>query len=452
MLSPERRESLKHMYELVGTHSAVKLCRWQKSMLRGQGGCYKWTCYGIASHRCMEATPSLGCANKCTFCWRLNTNPTIKEWNFETDEPRNLVAQMLDTHVGLVHDNRGLPGATTDRLAEAKKPVHCALSLVGEPIIYPRINEFLDELHVRGVSSFLVNNGQFPEQIATLRPITQLYLSVDAATKEKMRELDRPIFSDFWERFNRSVRLMAARPERAVFRLTMVEGYNMDDSDVQHHANLIATGKPGLIELKQLTPAFQGRKTPLRISNVPTWDRMLDFARRLCDACNAGGAADFAIASLHEHSHCILLARKSQFAVNGAWYTWIDFDKFNKLTAADRASGLDKEFVEVDSALTPADAAAAGVQQTSSGAVSSPSTAITLRRPKVSWTWQDYMLRTPDWAAYKEGTATSTPRGSGGGGVGFDPTQVRPLSAKAAKHAQKQAQSESDAAVAGLDK
>lgn len=41
-----------------------------QSMLRGRGGCYKHTFYGIESHRCMEATPSLACANKCVFCWR----------------------------------------------------------------------------------------------------------------------------------------------------------------------------------------------------------------------------------------------------------------------------------------------------------------------------------------------------------------------------------------------
>ncbi len=33
-------------------------------MLRGRGGCYKHTFYGIESHRCMETTPSLACANK----------------------------------------------------------------------------------------------------------------------------------------------------------------------------------------------------------------------------------------------------------------------------------------------------------------------------------------------------------------------------------------------------
>ena len=59
----------------VGSHSGVKLCRWTKSMLRGRGGCYKHSFYGIESHRCMETTPSLACANKCVFCWRHHTNP-----------------------------------------------------------------------------------------------------------------------------------------------------------------------------------------------------------------------------------------------------------------------------------------------------------------------------------------------------------------------------------------
>ena len=59
----------------AGSHSGVKLCRWTKSMLRGRGGCYKHSFYGIESHRCMETTPSLACANKCVFCWRHHTNP-----------------------------------------------------------------------------------------------------------------------------------------------------------------------------------------------------------------------------------------------------------------------------------------------------------------------------------------------------------------------------------------
>lgn len=71
MVTPDLRSALgKQGYKIIGSHSGVKLCRWTKSMLRGRGGCYKHTFYGIESHRCMETTPSLACANKCVFCWR----------------------------------------------------------------------------------------------------------------------------------------------------------------------------------------------------------------------------------------------------------------------------------------------------------------------------------------------------------------------------------------------
>lgn len=59
-----RRNLTKQGYKLIGSHSGVKLCRWTKAMLRGRGGCYKHTMYGISSFQCMEMTPSLACANK----------------------------------------------------------------------------------------------------------------------------------------------------------------------------------------------------------------------------------------------------------------------------------------------------------------------------------------------------------------------------------------------------
>lgn len=52
MVTPLIRKSLeKQGYHLIGSHSGVKICRWTKSMMRGRGGCYKHTFYGIESHR-----------------------------------------------------------------------------------------------------------------------------------------------------------------------------------------------------------------------------------------------------------------------------------------------------------------------------------------------------------------------------------------------------------------
>lgn len=73
--SPTYAALTKQGYTIVGSHSGVKICRWTKSALRGRGSCYKYSFYGIASHQCMETTPSLSCSNKCVFCWRHGTNP-----------------------------------------------------------------------------------------------------------------------------------------------------------------------------------------------------------------------------------------------------------------------------------------------------------------------------------------------------------------------------------------
>lgn len=59
----------------------------------------------------------------------------------------------------------GVSGVRADRLAEAMTAKHCALSLVGEPIMYPEINRFVKLLHQHGISSFLVTNAQFPDEI-----------------------------------------------------------------------------------------------------------------------------------------------------------------------------------------------------------------------------------------------------------------------------------------------
>ena len=70
-----------------------------------------------------------------------------------------------------------------ERFEEALQPRHCALSLVGEPIIYPEINAFLDYMHSQRLSTFMVSNAQFPDAIENLRPVTQLYVSIDAGNE-----------------------------------------------------------------------------------------------------------------------------------------------------------------------------------------------------------------------------------------------------------------------------
>ena len=249
MVTPSQAAALKKEgYKLIGSHSAVKLCRWTKHQLRGRGGCYKHTFYGITSYQCMEATPSLACANKCVFCWRHHKNPVGKEWRWKTDDPHYIVEQAVLTHVQMIKEARGIPGVQMDRWKEALTVRHCALSLVGEPIMYPRIDELLHDLHTRKISTFLVTNGQHPQAIGALRPITQLYVSVDAPTKESLIAIDRPLFRDAWERLRQSLTSLKDKGQRTVARLTVVKGWNSDE--VEGYARLIALGHVSLVEVK----------------------------------------------------------------------------------------------------------------------------------------------------------------------------------------------------------
>lgn len=249
MLTDKLRAALsKQHYKLVGSHSGVKLCRWTKAMMRGRGSCYKHCHYGIVSSSCMEATPSLSCANKCVFCWRHSTNPVGKEWKWEVDSPEYILEHILEEHRKMINELRGVPGVQPERLEYSLTPRHCALSLVGEPIMYPQINQLIRLLHRQKISTFLVTNAQFPDQMAALEPVTQLYLSVDASTKEALKAIDRPLFSDFWERFLRCMQILRTKKQRTVFRLTLVKGSNM--ANVSEYVKLVETARPTLIEIK----------------------------------------------------------------------------------------------------------------------------------------------------------------------------------------------------------
>lgn len=377
MITPSlRKELTKQGYKLVGTHSGVKLCRWTKSMMRGRGkletnvvfffnllfssgGCYKNSFYGINSHQCMEATPSLACANKCVFCWRHHTNPVGTEWKWNKDKANEIFDGIVEAHYGMIKEFKGVPGVQENRFKEAMTVRHCALSLVGEPIMYPEINQFIKRLHSQQISTFLVTNAQFPDAIETLDPVTQLYVSVDASTKSSLKKIDRPLFKDFWERFIGSLNALGKKGQRTVYRLTLVKSFNSDD--IEGYAKLILLGNPDFIEVKGVT--FCG-SSELTMKNVPWHEEVVKFGKALLEKVNQlslqqklnleGGdslnnetLARYGLACEHEHSNCILLAHE-KFFINKQWHTWIDYDKFNQLVSKFYETGGQAVFGSLD--------------------------------------------------------------------------------------------------------
>jgi tRNA wybutosine-synthesizing protein 1 len=328
--SPTHAALTKQGYSIIGSHSGVKICRWTKSALRGRGSCYKYSFYGIASHLCMEATPSLSCSNKCVFCWRHGTNPVGTTWRWITDAPDVIFDGITAAHYKKIKMMKGVPGVRAERFAEAMRIRHCALSLVGEPIFYPHINELLHLMHKSRISTFLVCNAQHPAQLASLIPVTQLYVSIDASNKDSLRKIDRPLHRDFWERFCACLDILRTRrfEQRTVFRLTLVKGFNMAE-EVKGYADLVERALPCFVEVKGVTycGTSAAGSAGLTMQNVPFYEEVAEFVTQLEAELNTRGLS-YGIGAEHAHSCCVLLADRTRFKPNGKWATRIDFERF----------------------------------------------------------------------------------------------------------------------------
>ncbi|RMF06410.1 4-demethylwyosine synthase TYW1 [Candidatus Woesearchaeota archaeon] len=320
MLSPTARKNLeKQGYRIIGSHSAVKVCGWTKKMIKGEGGCYKLKFYGIMSNQCLQMSTSLSCANRCVFCWRGYKAPVSKNWKWGVDDPEFIVENSIKAQLDLLKGFGGNPDADRSAYEASKTIKHVALSLTGEPITYPRINDAIAEFHRRGISTFLVTNAQYPDEIRNLAPVTQLYLSMDAPTEELLREIDKPLFPDFWERYIESMHALAQKKHRTCVRITAIKDMNM--SHERNYAELLRKADPDFIEIKGYMFVGASRQR-LSLKNMPLHEEVVAFAKRVVDLL-----PDYEIVSEHIPSRVVMAARKDFFR-NGKWHTWIDFDAF----------------------------------------------------------------------------------------------------------------------------
>ena len=321
MLTDEAKKDLENQqYRIVGSHSAVKICHWTKNMLRDQGSCYKHKFYGINSHQCLQMTTSISCANRCVFCWRGYKSPVAKEWKWDVDDPKKILEGCIEAYHKLLIGFGGNENANVTKLDESKTVKHAALSLTGEPIAYPKINEFIKICNEKGISTFLVTNGQYPEQIKELEPVTQLYISVDAPNKELMKKIDVPLFEDYWERFEKSLDYMSERKGRKAIRITLIKGKN--DVNVEEYGKIIEKSNTDFIEVKGYMFVGASRQI-LTKEDMPFHENVVEFGKKLNEVL-----PDYEMIAEHINSRVVLFAKK-KFKKNDKWCTWIDFDKWN---------------------------------------------------------------------------------------------------------------------------
>ncbi len=285
-IAPEAvRRYLRAGYVLVGRHSAVEVCRWTKSALKGGHMCYKrW--YGVRSHRCVQMTPVLNFCNfACPFCWRPHLEGRFEiPPGWEWDEPADIVEGSILAQRKLLAGYKGNPQVDRERFLEAMFPRHIAISLDGEPLLYPKLAELIKEVRARGMTAFLVTNGSVPARLEELlrrgAEPTNLYLSVYGPNPEVFERAAKPLVGRAWELVMESLDLLPKFSSRTIVRLTMVRGLNMVEPE--GYAKLIERAQPRFVELKGYTWVGESQKR-LPITAMPTLEELEKFAARIAE-------------------------------------------------------------------------------------------------------------------------------------------------------------------------
>jgi len=285
MLPNKIKEILKKQhYEIVGKHSAVQICRWAKKSLRNKGVCYKEKFYGIKSHLCCQMTPSvMWCQNKCLHCWRAIEH-TLGDKLDGNDSPSEIINGCINAQRKLLLGFKNHRVTNMKKYNEAQEPMQFAISLSGEPTLYEKIDELIEELQRRGKTSFLVTNGLYPEKIKELKEKnqlpTQLYVSVNSPNKKMYDKFHRSSKKNAWEKLNESLELMGDLKCRTVFRINLIKDLNMKDEHIREFAEMIKRASPLFVELKSYMAVGFARNR-LGYDRMPFFEEIIEFSKKI---------------------------------------------------------------------------------------------------------------------------------------------------------------------------
>jgi len=298
----------KQHYSIVGNHSAVQICRWNKKSLLNDGFCYKQKFYGIESHRCCQMSCVLeNCQNRCLHCWRAIELTSGDKFKGKCDNPVEIIDKCIKAQQKMLTGFKGNEKVNMKKWKEAQEPMNFAISLIGEPTLYPKLGELIKELRKRGKSSFLVTNGLLPEVLKKLAKEkalpTQLYVSLNYPNEEIFRRLTQNKTKNAWKKFDETLELLPKLKTRKVLRMTLVRDLNMED--VEGYAKLIKKAKPDFVECKGYVSVGFARQR-LGYDRMPTIEEIRKFAKELASKLKKEG---YKILDEHEFSKIVLIGR-----------------------------------------------------------------------------------------------------------------------------------------------
>ncbi len=318
--NPKQLEKWKAVYGIVGHHSDVEICSWTKKALTDKGTCYKNKFYGVDTHRCTQMSPAAAwCQQACIFCWRPHEwYSRISMKKEEVDSPEYIIEESNKVRKKLITGFGGNPEVNKTLFDEAYNlfPSHWAISLSGEPTIYPLLPDMIKELrkHKEVRSIFIVSNGQEPEVFKKMAEEdalpTQLYISVDACDESMFKYVNRSIYGDGWKRLLKTLHeILPHLRTRRVIRYTLIKGVNdaehgKNKECMKRYAEIFENSKADYIEVKAYMFLGQSRER-LSQENMPRHPEIVEWSKKLLEYL-----PNYKWHNEHAPSRIVLLKRK----------------------------------------------------------------------------------------------------------------------------------------------
>jgi len=311
-IDPKIKEAMEKAGYRIYKTAGVAICHWTKEALRHKRFCYKHKFYGIDTHRCMQISLALfWCTHRCIYCWRPNhefQKETLEllehpEW---FPDPGELLEKLKELRKQLLIGFKGNPNVDKKMLEEALEPSHVTFSLMGEPLLYPKMPEaikYIKENWKQVKSIFIVSNGTVPEMVERLIEEnalpTQFYISFTGSNQEIFEYVSRPVIPKAWERFNKTLRLLSKAKTRRVARITLIKGIN--DKNLDEWAEIIERMNPHFVEVKAYMYLGYSRYR-LKPENQPEHKDVKEFALKLLEYLDG-----FEYMDEHEPSRVVVL-------------------------------------------------------------------------------------------------------------------------------------------------
>ena len=180
------------------------------------------------------------------------TDDTLK--NFRLDEEISCCIDSREEIETLINRELTNPDDIMQTHGEAMYPNHAAISLDGEPLLYPMMSDLVEEFRNNGMTSFIVTNGTLPEKLETLDSLpSQLYLTLPAPNEKLYKKICRPMIRNGWDRIITSLNLLESLSCRSLIRITAVKELNINENLIEDYIRLVEKANPNFLEIKGFT-------------------------------------------------------------------------------------------------------------------------------------------------------------------------------------------------------